>query len=343
MRIVEAFFACILILSTYSFVSFYSSTISGVKREELDTMVQNMLVTLENQQLLISITENDPNWQYEIKDILNNILPPDILYNITFKSLISNATYGDAITNIMYNDNGTQYNLASANGLYTLSYPMLQKTDILLDVTMVMDRSGSMSWELEGDPQPKIYYTKLAATNFIDRLNMTTDRVGLTSFGTDSRIDAYLTFDHAYAKSKVNALNPNGWTNMEGGINKANTIFSGYGRDNATWVMIVLSDGVANWWDGNPGPYNEVLGCRYAAEKAEITKDLGVKIYTIGLGDPSYLNETLLREIQTNGYYFAPSAQDLDSIYQAIAEDLIFEVRYDVILIQITLMKPIGG
>jgi len=58
------------------------------------------------------------------------------------------------------------------------------------------------------------------------------------------------------------------------------------------------------------------------------------------LGAQDYLNETLLKQIQTDGYFFAPSATDLDSIYQAIAEDLILEVKYDVVLITITLMKP---
>ncbi|MGQ9679323.1 MAG: vWA domain-containing protein [Candidatus Bathyarchaeia archaeon] len=340
MRIIEALIACLIILFAYFFLS--RTSVSSQKNVELTSISQNLLSTLENQDLLISIIEDDSDWASKLDEIIRAILPPDIFYNVTFRSLVTGESIG-GVTNLNFWNNVSHTDSVTVQGVYTFSYPYVQLTDILLDIVMVMDRSGSMNWKIPGDPQPKIYYTKLAANNFIDRLNTTTDRVGLTSFATTSTIDAYLTFDHSYVKSKVNSLNPSGWTNMEGGINKANVLFDDYGRENATWVMIILSDGVANWWDGNPGPENEALGCRYAAEKAQVAKDMGVKIYTIGLGDPSYLNETLLREIQTDGYYFAPSAQDLNSIYQSIAEDLIYDVKYDMILITVTLMQPVYG
>lgn len=341
MRIMEALIACLLILFAYLFLS--RTTVSSEKNFELRTMSENLLNTLKNQDLLVHIINNKPGWKSELNEIVRSILPPNVYYNITFRSLATNTTIGEPITNINFWDNLNNTNSATAQGVYTFSYPFVQVTDVLLDIVMVMDRSGSMNYKIPGDPQPKIYYTKLAAINFINRLNTSTDRVGLTSFSTTSTTDASLTFDHAYVKTKINALSPSGWTNMMGGINKANLLFTSSGRTNATWVMIILSDGVANWWDGNPGPDNEILGCRYAAQKAQIAKDMGIRIYTIGLGAPDYLNETLLKEIQTNGYYFAPSAQDLDSIYQAIAEDLIYSVKYDVILITVTLTKPILG
>jgi Ca-activated chloride channel family protein len=263
---------------------------------------------------------------------------------VTFKSLTTNTTIGEPISNI---DNVTllrELYSESIQGVYSFSYPIVQKADVKIDVILVMDRSGSMSWYIPGDPQPKIYYTKLAAKNFISRLNVTADKAGLTSFATDSRTDATLTTDYTYVKTKINSLNADGSTNLMGGINKANIEFqSARVRADGIKVMIILTDGKANWWDGNSGWQDERRGAEYAIEKADVAKSMGIKIFTIGLGAPDYLNETLLETIQTDGYFKAPSAQDLDTIYQSIADRIMSEVKYDVVLIQVTVMKPLEG
>jgi hypothetical protein len=339
MRIFEAVIACSLILVAHYFLSYSTSSISTEKSDELETMAQNLLNLLQDQTLMMSVINGEQNWNSSIKAIVESILPPDILYNISMVSLYTGEVFASGITNIESIDDLTQ-DVVSVQGVYTFSFPLVQKTDVLLDVIMVMDRSGSMSWKIPGDPYQKIYYTKRAACNFIDRLNATTDRAGLTSFATDSTTDAVLTYNHQSVKDEINDLYPSGHTNMMGGINKANLEFQTHGRTNATWVMILLSDGKANWWDGHSGSEDEVQGARYALEKANVAKDMGVRIYTIGLGASDYLNETLLREIQTDGYFFSPSAQDLDRIYQTISEDLIYEVKYDVVLITITVVRP---
>ncbi|MFQ6053176.1 MAG: VWA domain-containing protein, partial [Candidatus Bathyarchaeia archaeon] len=123
-------------------------------------------------------------------------------------------------------------------------------------------------------------------------------------------------------------------TNIGDGISDSNSQFEGNGRSNATWVMILLSDGKAN------RPIDEEYAREYALNKSQTAQAMGVWIYTIGLGAEDDIDEELLKEIQTDGYFYAPSATDLDDIYQTIAEDLIYEVKYDVISIQITLMKP---
>ena len=65
----------------------------------------------------------------------------------------------------------------------------------------------------------------------------------------------------------------------------------------------------------------------------------GVKMYTIGLGSTDYLDEDLLKEMASHEtrYYNAPNAEDLADIYLAIAADILFQVRYDIIEIQLTL------
>ena len=343
MRILEAIIACGLIIMSYTFLSKSSSFISTQNNSELKNTANNVLNVLENDQLLIDIKNAELYWKTKIHEIISSTIPPNVYYNVTFKSLTTNTTIGEPISNINNVTLLRELYSESIQGVYSFSYPIVQKADVKIDIILVMDRSGSMSWYIPGDPQPKIYYTKLAAKNFIDRLNVTADKTGLTSFATDSRIDASLTNNYPYVKTKIDSLSASGSTNLMGGIDKANIEFQNNGRTDSVKVMIILTDGKANWWDGNSGGQNERLGAEYAIEKADVSKSMGIKIFTIGLGAPDYLNETLLETIQTDGYFKAPSAQDLDTIYQTIADRIMSEVKYDVILIQVTVMKPLEG
>jgi len=338
MRIIEAIIACSLVLIAHYFLSYSSSSISSEHNVELETLGQNLLNTLEDQSLIMSVINNETNWQSSLKELVESILPPDVLYTINMKSLYSNKTLVNGITNTNNKDNQSAYDVASVQGVYTFSYPLLQKQNVNLDIVLVMDRSGSMD-----DPPrttyDKIYYAKQAARNFVDRLNSSIHRVGLVSFSTTSTFDLNLTSNYISVKNKINATIADGFTNMEGGIHKAYLQFQNHSR---TWVMILLSDGMANWWDNKTGnDLDYITGARKAFEQALIAQSMKIKIYTIGLGAKNDINETNLKQIQTEGYYYAPSGSDLDAIYQAIAEDIINEVKYDVLLIQITLKKSV--
>jgi len=334
MRILEALLACGLILLGHYIVSQANISTSTVKDEELEAMGQNLLCTLEDQDLMLSIIMEEEGWASSLQEIVEAILPPDILYNISIVSQLSGETLAGEITNLDPNETQTIYDTASVQGGYTFSYPLIRKEDVPLDIVMVLDRSGSMDDPIPGDPENKIYYAKEAACNFIDRLNITTDRVGLVSFATTTNVEANLTNDYDHVKLKINNLPPAGWTNIGGGIYNATLQFETYGRINATWVMILLSDGKAN------KPYNEEYAREFALNQSQIAQEMGVWVYTVGLGAQDDIDEELLKEIQNEGYFYAPSAKDLDDIYQAIAEDLIYEVKYDILLIQITLKKP---
>jgi hypothetical protein len=80
----------------------------------------------------------------------------------------------------------------------------------------------------------------------------------------------------------------------------------------------------------------------YVREEADVAEAMGVIIYTIGLGNSSsHFDEDLLQEIVRNGgsYYRAPSAEDLVEIYELIALDLLFQVQYEIVKIDLSLVK----
>ena len=74
----------------------------------------------------------------------------------------------------------------------------------------------------------------------------------------------------------------------------------------------------------------------YVRKEADIAEDLGIIIYTIGLGEEaSHFDEDLLASYS----YHAPSADDLGQIYDMIALDLFYKVQYDIVRIELTLYK----
>ncbi len=196
---------------------------------------------------------------------------------------------------------------------YTHYYP--------IDVVLVFDRSGSMDddgWDPEIHDWQPIGDAKLAAKTFIDLLGGN-DRAGLVSFATKANLDEPLTFDHEDVKDAMGGMHANGWTNMSEAINLANQELVGNGRMNVTWIEILLSDG-----NNNCGMKNPPEDCHQRVfARAEEAKDNGIIIYTIALGENA--NRTLMEKIANitgGGYYYAPSSEDLEEIYEEIAEEV---------------------
>lgn len=337
MRVLEAVLACGLLLMGHYMISHSRVSTYTTKSGNLEAMGQNLLNTLEDQELILSKKEQGNNWESSLKELVESMLPPDVVYDISIESLVTGETIAENVTNLDSQSDTSYKSTTSVQGVYPFSYPLVQVEDVLLDVVMVMDRSGSMSDSIQGDSHNKIYYAKDAACNFVDRLNTTTDRAGLVSFSTYSEVDSNLTYNYDGVKTAINSLDAEGWTDIGAGLHDANQQFDDNGRYNASWVLILLSDGETNTYDGEP--HQPELSREYALNKSEEAHNLGIKVYTIGLGDKDDIDEDLLEEIKTEEYFYAPSASELDEIYKAIAEDLIYEVKYDILMIDITLKR----
>lgn len=147
-----------------------------------------------------------------------------------------------------------------------------------VDVIMVLDSSGSMA------DNNKMATTKVAAKDFIDKLNLTValpsgDQVGLVSFNDAAILNNKLTQNGNIVKNSIDNLSAGGQTNLKIGI-ETGTIELNNIRHNASArkTMIILTD-------GNPNrPYPEDTAGQQAIDAAAEAKNTyGIRIITIGL------------------------------------------------------------
>lgn len=117
------------------------------------------------------------------------------------------------------------------------------------------------------------------------------DRVGLVSFGTDVRVDVPLTFDHEAVRAGLKLLKPLGKTAVGEGLAKGLDALIVNGRQEASWAMVLVSDGRSN------------VG-RTPLSQAQRAAESGVSIFTVAVGRNP--DKTLLRELArlTQGQFF---------------------------------------
>lgn len=235
------------------------------------------------------------------------------------------------------------------------------------DIMLAIDLSGSMEqpdFMADGQQTTRLNVVKATADEFISRRRG--DRVGLILFSNRAYLQAPLTFDRqavsqlltqaevgltgrktaigdaiAIAVKRLqetpqntsqaggnvsnnisNDVNKNVSNNVNSDENKA---ISKVSSDKDSRVLILLTDGASN------------AGSIQPMEAAKIASQLGIRIYTIGVGSgqmvintpfgqqlmnmPQDLDEGTLKKIadMSNGRYFrAADTQSLEAIYQAI-------------------------
>lgn len=190
-----------------------------------------------------------------------------------------------------------------------------------LDVTLALDKSGSMRSEGSNPPEP--FTTVInTAQDFVKNLT-NDDDVSVVSFGTNSKTESVLSGDKSLATSAIVNLTlstTTEQTNITGGLTDSwNELRSERGRADSKKVIILLTDGVPTEpTDKNISNYPTVS----AQNIAKDIKDSGVSIYTIGLGKS--VSSTFLKSISTSdSYYFeAPNKESLSSIYSKISQSL---------------------
>ncbi len=164
----------------------------------------------------------------------------------------------------------------------------------------------------------KLNALKQAANNFLELME-DGDQSGLVSFANNATLDKTLSNNHSQTQIAVNSLVAYGATDIGDAIKKAKEELNV--NSQAVKVIILLTDGKANKPNG-PGYDEYPADVAYALAKAAEAATSGIKIFTIGLGDD--INATMLEQIAdiTGGkYYFAPTAAQLQEIFDQIADD----------------------
>ncbi len=172
------------------------------------------------------------------------------------------------------------------------------------DLMLAVDLSGSMEvedFEWRGELVNRLVATKVVASQFVDR--RVGDRLGLILFGQRAYLQTPLTFD----RETVNQLLLESAIGLAG---KETAIGDAIGlavkrlrnRPLNSRVLILLTDGASNAGEVDP------------LKAAELAAEVGLKIYTIGVGADEMLVRSLFGTRRVN-----PS-QDLDEeTLQAIA------------------------
>jgi len=191
-----------------------------------------------------------------------------------------------------------------------------------IDIVLVIDVSGSMSYpHHSADDRSKIVIAQQEAIRFVDK--RTNDAIGLVVFGNAALSRCPITADKALLKSiigeiEIGSVDPQGTVLSSGIITAANRLKHSKAKSK---IMVVLTDGQPSQNDAD-----HLIAIA-------IAKELGIKIYTVGIGDEQQqqqifwyyaappLNKALLESIahETGGKFFeAKNADDMRHIYDTI-------------------------
>ena len=173
-------------------------------------------------------------------------------------------------------------------------------SDAPLDAALVLDASGSMSWN---DPSG---VRRTAAKAFVDEL-IEGDRAAAISFDTRATVLQALTTDLVAVKAAIDRVGITGGTDIGAAVRGGLDELDAHGIEGNGRYVIVLTDG--------EGPYDPSLTTRAVAS--------GTIIYTVGLG--ASVDVPLLDSIATatgGKFFHVAIASDLVDAFTRIGGDL---------------------
>jgi len=195
-----------------------------------------------------------------------------------------------------------------------------------IDMVLVLDISGSMNMPHHShDERSRIDVAKEEAIRFVRK--RTNDAIGIVLFGNDALSRCPLTVDKIILEQiirdvSIGLVNPEGTVLAQSVLTAANRLRNSKAKSK---IMILLTDGEPSQNDISPDV------------AIQAAKQLGIKIYTIGIGDDqeimvrhplfgivpmkTTLNKPLLTSLarETGGKFFeAKNATDMRAVYDAI-------------------------
>lgn len=190
-----------------------------------------------------------------------------------------------------------------------------------VDVSLVLDRSGSMMSEGKNPPEP-FTTVKQTAKEFIKNL-YDDSSVGFISFGTNAFEERMVSSNKQDVISAIDSFalatgTQQQQTNIGEGIQLASQQLRSGARSQDNKVIVLLTDGIPTEPRSSQIDYPRI----YAESMAREASASGITIYTIGLGKS--VNEGFLKTIagSPDRYFFAPTKETLSSIYTRIGSSL---------------------
>ena len=186
-----------------------------------------------------------------------------------------------------------------------------EDVDVDSDVAMslVFDVSGSMGDSSAMSGMTKLESAKKQSSDFVSSVSGENGadgglsvRVGVCSFSNTASTDCGLSNDPDDINASISSLRADGQTNMYAGLEKGISQLMG---EDGPRLMVFLSDGLSNVGR----PRSDIVSL------AQEAADERIKIYTIGFGQSSDIDEELLREIAeiTGGEYSHEDSANISS------------------------------
>ncbi|MFY0604516.1 MAG: VWA domain-containing protein [Flavobacteriaceae bacterium] len=166
-----------------------------------------------------------------------------------------------------------------------------------IDIVMAIDVSASM---LARDLKPnRLEALKIVANNFVNR--RPNDRIGVVLYAGESFTQTPITSDKGIVKRTISEIK---WGLLDGGTAIGMGLGSSVNRlkdsEAKSKVIILLTDGVNN--SGNIDPKTAT----------ELAKELGIKVYTIGLGTNGMADFPYAKDPRTGQLQFRKQQVEID-------------------------------